>query len=116
MICTEQNPAKLGGNEANIKKLWEKTISKVHFNACADGLLDAFPYNRGQIIIVGCEAQTCLLQTALELLAHDYVVRVVVDAVPRPRKRARHRPNANATSGRATGEHENGSLRMGPKH
>ncbi|PUA16331.1 isochorismatase family protein [Glaciimonas sp. PCH181] len=81
IIGTEQSPAKLGGNEAAIKQLCEKTVSKVHFNACADGLLDALPHNRGQIIIAGCEAHICMLQTALGLLAHDYMVRVVVDAV-----------------------------------
>lgn len=81
IIGTEQSPAKLGGNEDAIKQLCETTINKVHFNACADGLLDVLPHPRRQIIIAGCEAHICMLQTALGLLAHGFVVRVVIDAV-----------------------------------
>ncbi|MGS0742867.1 isochorismatase family protein [Glaciimonas sp. GG7] len=81
IIGTEQSPVKLGGTEAAIQQLCEKTISKVHFNACTDGLPDALPKNRRELIIAGCEAHICVLQTALGLLALDYVVRIVVDAV-----------------------------------
>ncbi|KAF3999714.1 isochorismatase family protein [Glaciimonas immobilis] len=81
IIGTEQSPAKLGGNEEAIKLLCEKTVSKVHFNACADGLPGVLPRTRRQIMIAGCEAHICMLQTALGLLAHGFVVRVVTDAV-----------------------------------
>ena len=81
IIGTEQNPAKLGGNEDAIKQLCQTTVNKVHFDACADGLLGVLPRPRRQIIIAGCEAHVCLLQTAHGLLAHGFVVRVVVDAV-----------------------------------
>jgi nicotinamidase-related amidase len=81
VIGTEQSPAKLGGNEAAVKQLCEKTVGKIHFNACADGLLDALPQERRQIVVAGCEAHICVLQTALGLLAQDYMVLVVVDAV-----------------------------------
>ncbi|MEB0011687.1 isochorismatase family protein [Glaciimonas sp. Gout2] len=81
IIGTEQSPTKLGGNEDAIKQLCQTTVSKIHFNACADGLLGILPRPRRQIIIAGCEAHICMLQTALGLLAHGFVVRVVVDAV-----------------------------------
>jgi len=80
VIGTEQSPAKLGGNEDAIKELCGKTLSKIHFNACEEGLLDALQPKRRQIIVAGCEAHICMLQTALGLLARDYAVWVVVDA------------------------------------
>jgi len=81
VIGTEQSPAKLGGNEDAVKQLCDKTVGKIHFNACIGGLLDALPQERRQIIVAGCEAHICVLQTALGLLAHDYAVWVVVDAM-----------------------------------
>ena len=77
VIGTEQSPAKLGGNDDAVKQLCGKTVSKIHFNACVDGLLDALPQERRQIILAGCEAHIRMLQTALGLLAHDYAVLVV---------------------------------------
>ena len=37
---TEQNPSKLGPNDASIRALCQKTLSKMHFSACADGLVE----------------------------------------------------------------------------
>jgi nicotinamidase-related amidase len=92
-IGTEQNPAGLGPNAASIRDLCEVTISKMHFDACKDGLLDllsatyaaepklasTLPATR-QIVVAGCEAHVCLLQTSLGLLAAGYQVFVVAPA------------------------------------
>ena len=101
---TEQNPSKLGPNEAAIRALCQKTLSKMHFSACADGLVEwlrpparqpsgnarSLPKHlqkpqstapeRPTIVVAGCEAHVCLLQTALDLLDEEFEVWVVTDA------------------------------------
>jgi nicotinamidase-related amidase len=84
-----------------------KTLAKMHFNAVDDGLADwlrppvrkaptggnarSLPKHlqkaaqpeeegRGLIVIAGCEAHVCLMQTALGLLEEDFEVWVVTDA------------------------------------
>ncbi len=103
---TEQNPNRLGPNDAALRALCRKTLSKMHFSAVPDGLVDwlrpptkpqqggnarSLPKHlqkpaqpaapeRPSIVIAGCEAHVCLLQTALELLAEEFEVWVVTDA------------------------------------
>jgi nicotinamidase-related amidase len=81
VIGTEQNPAGLGQNVEEVRQLCEWTVSKTHFDACADGLPDALPRGRRSMVVAGCEAHVCLLQTALGLLQNKYEVWVVRDAV-----------------------------------
>ena len=101
---TEQNPDKLGPNPPELRALCQRTLAKMHFSACADGLLSllrppakapggnarslpkhlqkAVPTvpERHSVVIAGCEAHVCLLQTALELLEEEMDVWVVTDA------------------------------------
>ena len=101
---TEQNPSKLGPNLPELRALCQQTLSKMHFGACADGLVDllrpparapsgnarSLPKHlqkpavaqpqRTCIVIAGCEAHVCLLQTALGLLEEELEVWVVTDA------------------------------------
>jgi nicotinamidase-related amidase len=103
---TEQNPDKLGPNDAAVRALCSRTLAKMHFSAVADGLTDwlrppARPQQGGNarslpkhlqkpqpqqdagrntIVIAGCEAHVCLLQTALDLLQEEFEVWVVTDA------------------------------------
>jgi len=81
IIGTEQSPKSLGSNIESIKSFCSQTISKVHFNACADGLTAAIPTNRQQCILMGCETHVCLMQTALKLIDEGYDVSIVVDGV-----------------------------------
>ena len=78
-IGTEQNPAGLGPNVAEIRALCERTLAKMHFDACGDGLIDAVQ-GAGSVVIAGCEAHVCLCQTALGLLHAGREVFVVADA------------------------------------
>lgn len=101
---TEQNPSRLGPNDAALKSLCQRTLAKMHFSAVPDGLLDCLrPAARGAagnarslpkhlqkpaapvaapgtIVLAGCEAHVCLMQTALDLVEEELDVWVVTDA------------------------------------
>ncbi|MGA8786283.1 MAG: isochorismatase family protein [Polaromonas sp.] len=93
--------------QAAIDSAGGKTLAKMHFSAAADGLVDwlrpparkaptggnarSLPKHmqkppepqeegRSTIVIAGCEAHVCLMQTALELLEEEFDVWVVTDA------------------------------------
>ena len=94
--------------QAIIHSAGGKTMAKMHFSAAADGLIEwlrppvrkpsqggnarslpkhmqkpAEPQDdegRSMIVIAGCEAHVCLMQTALELLEEEFDVWVVTDA------------------------------------
>jgi len=99
---TEQNPSKLGENPAELRALCRDTLAKMHFSAVEEGLGEwlrpptkapqgnarslpkhlqkAATPDRNTIVIAGCEAHVCLLQTALDLLEDEFEVWVVTDA------------------------------------
>lgn len=103
---TEQNPAKLGENPPELRALSRRTLAKMHFSAVQEGLGDwlrpppqqqppagnarSLPRHlqksaapapeRNSIVVAGCEAHVCLLQTALDLLEQEFEVWVVTDA------------------------------------
>lgn len=100
---TEQNPDKLGPNDPAVRALCQRTLNKQHFSAASDGLVEvlrpparqpggnarslpkhlqksASGPERLTIVIAGCEAHVCLMQTALELLENEFDVWVVTDA------------------------------------
>lgn len=101
---TEQNPSKLGKNDVQLKALSQRTLAKMHFSGVEEGLGEwlrppakapasnarslpkhlqkaqpAVP-ERNAIVLAGCEAHVCLLQTALHLLEDEFEVWVVTDA------------------------------------
>ena len=84
IIGTEQNPKGLGPNEEVVRQRCDVTLSKMHFDACADGLLDLLVAPGGatvtDVVVAGCEAHVCLLQTALGLLRAGMKVWVVEPA------------------------------------
>jgi len=99
---TEENPSGLGENPAQLKALCRKTLAKMQFSAVADGLGEwlrpgrpaaggnarslpkhlqkAPPAERNSIVLAGCEAHVCLMQTSLDLLEEEFEVWVVTDA------------------------------------
>jgi nicotinamidase-related amidase len=81
IIGTEENPAGLGENHPELKALCQKTVTKFHFDGCSDDLISHIPTDRKQLVLVGCEAHVCLMQTALGLLEHGFVVSIAVDAI-----------------------------------
>jgi nicotinamidase-related amidase len=84
VIGTEQNPAGLGRNADPIRARCDTTLPKMHFDACRDGLLRHLQGDAarpvGEVVIAGCEAHVCLLQTALGLLHAGLAVWVVAPA------------------------------------
>jgi nicotinamidase-related amidase len=83
VVGTEQNPAGLGPNVEAIRTRCDATISKMTFDACADGLVE-WLLGRGEpvsdVVIAGCESHVCLMQSALGLLRAGFRVWVVADA------------------------------------
>ena len=81
---TEQYPEGLGPNDEAIRQRCDATLSKTHFDACAEGLLELLALDgstaRREVVIAGCEAHVCLLQTALGLLAAGLKVSVISQA------------------------------------
>ena len=82
VIGTEQNPDGLGPLVAEIAKLCDTVLSKFHFSATAEeGFLHRLPAGRNTIVVAGCEAHVCALQTALGLIGAGHNVKWVADAV-----------------------------------
>lgn len=104
--ATEQNPSRLGHNDARLRALCSETFAKMSFSAAEEGLIEVLrppvkkqqggnarslpkhlqkpaepqEAERSSIIIAGCEAHICLMQTALQLLEEELEVWVVTDA------------------------------------
>lgn len=101
---TEQNPSKLGENPPELRGLCHRTLAKMQFSGVEEGLGEWLrppvkapagnarslpkhlqkpsntPTERSSIVIAGCEAHVCLMQTALHLLEDEFEVWVVTDA------------------------------------
>ena len=102
--ATEQNPSKLGRSVDEIGALGLRTLSKMHFSAVEEGLGESLrpparapagnarslpkhlqkasqeAPQRNAVVLAGCEAHICLLQTALDFLEDEFDVWVVTDA------------------------------------
>ena len=84
VLGTEQNPRGLGPNDEAVRALCSHTLDKMHFDACEAGLPSLLQSARqpppAEVVLAGCEAHVCLLQTALGLLRAGFTVWVVADA------------------------------------
>ena len=81
MIFTEQNPQKLGATVPELAAKPHPLVHKMCFDALATpnfpfGLLDG-----RSVILAGCEAHVCVLQTALGLTERGARAFVVADAI-----------------------------------
>ncbi|TSE30068.1 isochorismatase family protein [Tepidimonas charontis] len=111
MWGTEQSPERLGPMLEPLRSRCRRLLPKTAFNACDAGLVDWLrprsaqpagnarslprhlqkpaPPVRQTIVLAGCEAHVCVLQTALGLLEHEFDVWVVTDASGSRRERER---------------------------
>ena len=83
VLGTAQNPSRLGDNVGAVHERCARIVAKTHFDACRDGLVDALRAlrpNLAQVVVAGCEAHVCLLQTALGLRRAGFETFVVADA------------------------------------
>jgi nicotinamidase-related amidase len=106
-FVTEQNPSRLGRSATELLEVMAagnaRVLSKMQFSAVEEGLAEwlrppakplqgnarSLPKHlqkasseteRGTVVLAGCEAHVCLLQTALNLLEDEFEVWVVTDA------------------------------------
>ena len=108
VFVTEQNPSKLGATVADLQSALtdaqHRVLGKMQFSAVEEGLGEwlrppakpvqgnarSLPKHlqkssqasseRSTVVLAGCEAHVCLLQTALDLLEDEFEVWVVTDA------------------------------------
>ena len=83
VVGTEQNPRGLGPNAEAIRSRCDATVSKMSFDACADGLVREVRARRpdaSDVVIAGCEAHVCLMQTALGSMREGFRLWVVASA------------------------------------
>ena len=81
VVFTEQNAAGLGGTVPELAPDPGIVAHKMTFDAClAPGFFELLP-DRLDVVLVGCEAHVCVLQTALGLLDAGRRVYVVRDAL-----------------------------------
>lgn len=85
VVGTEHHPERLGQSPAELRARLDLVVPKTHFDACGDGLATALRQDRAdgqrpEVVVAGCEAHVCLLQTALGLLASGHRVWVVSSA------------------------------------
>jgi nicotinamidase-related amidase len=103
--ATEQNPSGLGETSPEIRQHCQRVLAKMAFSGVEEGLGEwlsppapaapkgnarSLPRHlqkpqpgtepRKTIVLAGCEAHICLLQTALDLLEDEFEVWVVTDA------------------------------------
>jgi nicotinamidase-related amidase len=82
VIGTAQQPLRLGRTVAPIHALLGRTIEKTSFDACAQpAFMAALSNGRDELVVLGCEAHVCVLQTVLGLLHRQRRVKLVSDAI-----------------------------------
>jgi len=84
VVCTEQNPAGLGGTIDEIAQLVKTDpIAKMSFSCCGEKrFMEALErLGRRQLLLCGIEAHVCVYQTAADLVQYGYEVHAVADAV-----------------------------------
>jgi len=79
--ATEQNPRGLGPTVQPLAGYPQAVMAKTTFSAARDpGLSALLPAGPGEIVVAGCEAHVCVVQTVLDLLAAGRRVAWAADA------------------------------------
>ena len=82
VIGTEENPDGLGPLVPEVAALCDTTLAKFHFSAPReDGFMRRLPAGRNTLVVAGCEAHVCVMQTVALLLEAGHAVKWVADAV-----------------------------------
>jgi nicotinamidase-related amidase len=81
-VFTEQYPKGLGATVPELATPDMAVVEKTHFDAArAPGFYDSLPEDRVDMVVAGCEAHVCVLQTVLGLLDAGRNVFIVADAI-----------------------------------
>jgi nicotinamidase-related amidase len=81
VLATEQHPAGLGPTVPPLASYPQAVMAKTTFSAAGDpGFAELLPAGTGQVVVAGCEAHVCVLQTVLDLLAAGCRVAWAADA------------------------------------
>lgn len=91
VLATEQNPAKLGRTVAGLLPPGTEVLEKMSFDALAEPAIADRLAGERAVVVAGCEAHVCVLQTVMGLLALGRRVQVVADAIG-----SRHPANCKA--------------------
>lgn len=79
--ATEQYPAGLGPTVAPLAAYPLQVLAKTTFSAVADpGFPALLPERASEVVVAGCEAHVCVLQTVLGLLGAGHRVALAADA------------------------------------
>jgi nicotinamidase-related amidase len=82
VYATEQFPAGLGSTVPPLADFPQAVVPKTAFSAVdAPGFSALLPTGVGEIVLAGCEAHVCVLQTALGLLTSGHRVLLAADAI-----------------------------------
>lgn len=82
ILATEQNPQGLGRTVEALAPFAEAALSKSYFDATQEPRWPEFlPAARPHLVVAGCEAHVCVLQTVMGVLAKGLRVSLVRDAV-----------------------------------
>lgn len=81
-LATEENPAGLGGTVPELAGLVPRIVAKRFFDATREPeLAPILAALTPCVVVAGCEAHVCVLQTVLGLLARGHAVALVADAI-----------------------------------
>jgi nicotinamidase-related amidase len=82
VLGTAQQPLRLGRTVPEIEMMLDHRIEKIDFDASANpALLNLLTPEQDDLLVLGCEAHICVLQTTLGLLHRKRRVKLVVDAI-----------------------------------
>jgi nicotinamidase-related amidase len=82
IAATEQYPAGLGPTVPPLAAYPQSTLAKTTFSAVDDpGFSALLPPGTSEIVVAGCEAHICVLQTVLGLVVRRHRVLLVADAI-----------------------------------
>lgn len=82
VTATEQNPKGLGKTVDGLLPVGLAALEKMTFDSCgAPAFLSSLPAERPDLVVAGCEAHVCVLQTVLGLRDAGRRVFVVEDAI-----------------------------------
>ena len=91
VVATEHNSGALGATVAPLRDAVQAVFQKRHFSAAREPGFEAWlPPARHTVLVVGCEAHICVLQTIVGLLELNYRAVLVSDAVGSRRPDDRH--------------------------